>query len=204
MAIQNVVFDIGNVLVRWDPQAVVLEYFGPTVDIADYTRRIFSGTSDFWRALNLGHYTEAEAIARYHQDFELSIPELTDLVHKAYHSLVPLPESVALLEAVHQAQIPLYSITDNVHEIMTFLKTTCPFLSYFKDIVVSADLGILKPNPKIYQTLLKQHYLIPETTVFIDDLAPNVIGAQKLGMQGIQFQTAATCRTALETLGLSF
>ncbi len=204
MSIQNVVFDIGNVLVHWDPQAVVRTYFGSTVDVVDYTTRIFSGTSDFWRSLNLGHYTEAQAIRHYHQDFELTIPELTELVHAAYRSLVPLPESVALLEAVHEAQIPLYSITDNVHEIMAYLKTTCPFLSYFKDIVVSADLGILKPNPKIYQTLLKKNSLTPAATVFIDDLAPNVIGAQKIGMHGIQFQKAADCRLALQALGLSF
>ena len=117
-------------------------------------------------------------------------------------SLTPLDGSFELLEEIYNLGIPLYSITDNVKEIVSFLKTKYNFFDKFIGVVISANIGVLKPSEKIYQYLLDRYQLVPQDTVFIDDLHTNVEGARMVGMEGIHFSDAAACRNELKRLGV--
>jgi putative hydrolase of the HAD superfamily len=117
-------------------------------------------------------------------------------------SLIPLDGSFELLEEIYNLGIPLYSITDNVKEIVSFLKTKYNFFDKFIGVAISAHIGVLKPCEKIYQYLLDRYQLVPQDTVFIDDLHANVEGARMVGMKGIHFSDAASCRNELKRLGV--
>jgi putative hydrolase of the HAD superfamily len=96
----------------------------------------------------------------------------------------------------------VYALTDNVVEIVEYLKATYEFWPLFDGATVSAELGMLKPQPEIYHALLSQHGLEASDTVFIDDMPCNVEGAKAAGITGIQFNDVFQCERELLALGI--
>lgn len=202
MVIKNIVFDIGNVLLRWEPLYIITKNFSDIIDPVPLACQIFE--SDIWRDLNLGKITEEEAIALYSSNLEeITVQQLTDLMKTVKISLTPVTGSLELLKNIYNSSISLYSITDNVQEIMSFLRNKYDFLKVFRDIIVSSEVGVLKPSKTIYLHLINKYQLIPDETVFIDDLSKNVEGANLVGMHGIHFSTAHDCKIKLRQLGVN-
>ena len=198
MAYKNIVFDVGNVLVRWDPQFIVNHVFPEDDDPAKLMLKIFK--SQTWYDLNLGTLTENGAIDRYHQQLGIDVPRLEHLLQTVKESLVLVPGSVELLQRLHDKPFNLYALTDNTLSIMAYLKNKYSFWSLFKGIVVSAEVGYLKPSKEIYHYLLEHHQLKAGETLFIDDHAPNVEGAKAMGIEAIQFTHIEQCIEALREL----
>ena len=202
LSIQHIVFDVGNVLVRWDPAGIVEQVFAndhpSATALANLTQQIFK--SEIWMDLNRGKFTERDAIQLYHGTLGIDISRLEIMMQTVKASLTPIGGSFDLLHKLHQANYPLYALTDNTKEIMAYLKKKYDFWRLFKGIVVSAEFGVLKPSAEIYQHLLTSYHLIPEQTVFIDDLLQNVEGARKLKMHAIQFENAKKCFEELQQL----
>ena len=198
---ENIVFDLGNVLVKWSPEDILATVFPDNPHTKDLAQKFFK--TPIFYDLNLGKITEQEAACLYSHQLDLPIYIVENVLKTAKESLIPVEGSFELLEDAYNAGIPLYSITDNVHEFMQHLKEQYTFLDKFQGIIVSAEIGVLKPSEKIYRCLLDLYNLNAEETVFIDDLKKNVEGAEKVGMKGIQFTNAITCRQKLIELGFS-
>jgi putative hydrolase of the HAD superfamily len=148
--------------------------------------------------LNLGKITIEEAIKLCSGSLDISEDQMTSLMDALKKSQTPIPGSVELLKKLQTlVGINLYSITDNIKELIEYHKRHSEFPRYFKDIIVSADLGILKPDPRIYKHLLDKHNLIPTESVFIDDLITNVNGALSIGMHAFQFTNMIDCEKQL-------
>lgn len=199
MPIKNIVFDVGNVLFRWDPLSVVLHTFPDVSDPHELAKLIFK--HQIWFDLNLGHINEAQAIALYRARFTEHQPHFNKLMDNVRDSLLPLYESIALLKHLNN-HYSLYALTDNTIEIMAYLKSHYDFWPLFKGIVVSAEVGQLKPSEEIYRHLLDTYSIHPHETLFIDDHLPNVLGAQKVGIQAIQFHSIEQCLEDLKRLGI--
>jgi len=192
MANNCVIFDLGNVIARWDYLGILQAIF-PGQNHQD----LYLGMRCGWIDWNLGKVTEPELKDQYHQ--ELSIPyeqldRMFDLV-KSSHTL--LPGSYELLADLRQAGAQLYSITDNTKEIIAYHQKQSNFLHFFIDVVVSADVGVVKPDPALYLTLLQRNKLQADQCVFIDDIEANIKGAQAVGISGILFTSADQARAAL-------
>ena len=200
-SIKNVVFDIGNVIVRWAPLEIIRLTFGNDRDHQELAKAIFQ--SDTWMDLNKGFISEEEAKVRYQTSLGLSDLECERLFYYVKHTQLQIFGSVDLVKRVKASGYNVYALTDNVHEIVAYLKSTYSFWSLFEGATVSADLGLLKPQAAIYQALLKQNDIEPSETVFIDDMPYNVEGAKAEGIAAIQFENAAQCEEALKALGLS-
>ncbi|SBS31745.1 Alpha-D-glucose-1-phosphate phosphatase YihX [Marinomonas spartinae] len=200
--IKNVVFDIGNVMVRWSPIEVVRLTFGNMEDMEQYAKDLFH--SRIWVYLNKGLVTEAEAKHQYQASMGLSESECERLFYYVKHSQILLFGSVDLLKRVKAAGYGVYALTDNVVKTVEYLQSTYDFWSEFDGVVVSANIGVMKPQAEIYQLLLCQYDLTASETVFIDDMSYNVEGAEAVGMPAIQFKNAEQCELALKELGLSF
>ncbi|WP_367990256.1 HAD family hydrolase [Vibrio sp. NTOU-M3] len=199
--IKNVVFDVGNVLVRWAPEEIVRLTFGNDVDVQVKAKAIFG--HELWLALNRGEFTEEDVKKQYQIELGLSEDELDTLFFYVKESLIPIYGSLALLRALKSQGYKVYALTDNVHEIVTFLKQRYEFWHEFDGAIVSAEVGCLKPGKEIYHHLLAQYDLNPEQTVFLDDMLPNVEGAQQVGIHGIQFLNAQQATQALNKLGVT-
>ena len=196
------VFDIGNVLVKWAPHGVVARLFPNHPNTQELNHQIFK--SPTWMDLNRGKMTEKEAILTYHQELGISIFKLEELMEQVKLSLSPIEGSFELLDKLHSKGFSIYSITDNVREIIHFEKQRYTFFDKFLGMAISADIGVLKPNEEIYRYLLKTYHLKAEECVFIDDLLINIEGAKRIGMHGIQFVTAESCGDELNKLGVEF
>ncbi len=195
--IKNIIFDIGNVLIKWQPAEVVKDVF-PDEDAVILTQLIFK--SPLWLDLNRGKMTEKEIIQIYHQTLGIDIAKLNKLMQMIKESMLPVDGSFDLLLNLSQSHYSLYALTDSVHEIMAYLKSKYDFWNLFKGIVCSADVGYLKPMPEIYMKLIQEYAINPAESVFIDDHPPNVEGARSIGMNSIQFFSARQCVNELNTI----
>lgn len=202
MNIKNVVFDIGNVMVRWSPQEIIRLTFSERVDINDTAQKIFQ--SESWFDLNKGLLTENETKNRLRSQFELTEQVVDTLFYYVKQTQIPLYGSMDLLVRVKAAGYGVYALTDNVIDIVEFLQQTYDFWPLFDGAVVSAEVGLLKPQPEIYQRLLLDNQLIAEETIFLDDMPHNVKGAQAVGMHAFQFEDAWQAERMLkERFGVS-
>ncbi len=114
-----------------------------------------------------------------------------------------IEENVAVLEDLHQQKnVRLYAITNWSAETFPVAQQRFPFLSYFEDTVVSGSLKMVKPDPRIYQTLLDRQPIVPEQAIFIDDVQENVAGAEALSIHGIHLTPKTNLRQALQKLGM--
>ncbi|ELU49514.1 HAD family hydrolase [Vibrio campbellii] len=186
--IKNVVFDVGNVLVRWSPIEIVRLTFGNDVDAEALAKDLF--TSAIWLDLNKGLITETQAKQRYQLEKQLSESEAERFFYYVKHTQLLIYGSVDLLKRIKSAGYRVFALTDNVVEIVEYLKATYDFWPLFEGTTVSAELGLLKPQPEIYQSLLETHQLLAKETVFLDDMPYNVEGARKVGIEAIQFKHA--------------
>lgn len=200
MQASNLIFDVGNVLIRWSPLEIVKSFFPLEQNPHDLAVKIFK--SQIWFDLNLGKLTEKEAILVYSQHLDLPASTVEALMAAVRESLIPLDGSFELLDELYHQGIPLYSITDNIVEIIDYLKKRYNFFDKFKGVVVSGEIGVLKPSPIIYQTLLDTYNLTPQECIFIDDLEKNILGAKEVGIHGIVFSDAQQCRQELRRLGV--
>jgi putative hydrolase of the HAD superfamily len=196
--IKNVVFDVGNVLVKWAPYEVIKGLF-PERNPEEFYQQMRL----IWIDLNLGRMTEEEAIVLYQNQLAISKDQISRLMNEFKTHQTPIPGSLVLLKKLEILGMNLFSITDNIKEIMEYHRKNSEFIGYFKDIVVSADIGVLKPDARIYQHLLNKHHLSPSETVFIDDLKKNVEGALAVGMSAIQFTDVQSCEVQLIELGVA-
>ncbi|WP_059017768.1 HAD family hydrolase [Vibrio coralliirubri] len=199
--IKNVVFDVGNVIVRWAPLEIARLTFGDTEELESRSRSIFQST--IWMDLNKGFLTESEAKLRYQQELDLSPLECDRLFYYVKQTQILLHGSVELIERVKRSGYGVYALTDNVVEIVEYLKNTYQFWALFDGAAVSAELGMLKPQPEIYQALLSDYGLKASETVFLDDMPYNVEGARTVGMAAIQFTNAVQCENSLQALGVN-
>lgn len=201
MTIQNVVFDIGNVLVRWDPQSIVENAFGKERAAEAFVRSIFPG-KDVWLPLNLGEITLEQAMHRYRDQLGLTVQETDRLWFHLLKSLTPIPGAIEFMEQLKSMDIRLFALSDNVHEIVSHLKAEHDFWPHLEGAVISAEVGMLKPDPEIYRHLLTTHQIEAANTLFFDDLEKNVAGAKSVGIEAFVFTTVAQAKTDMHRLGL--
>ncbi|EGQ9573793.1 HAD family phosphatase [Vibrio alginolyticus] len=200
--IKNVIFDVGNVLVRWSPVEIVRLTFGGSVESEKMAQMLFS--SQIWKDLNKGTISEREAKQRYQREHQVTTEEMDRFFYYVKHTQILLYGSIELLKRVKRAGYGVYALTDNINEIVEHLRTTYEFWPLFDGAIISSEVQLLKPQAEIYQTLLSKYQLNPEETVFLDDMPYNVEGAQAVGMAAIQFENAQQCELELKAMGVNF
>ena len=207
MTIRAVVFDFGGVLFDWNPQHLYRKL------ITDYHERHHFLESICTQAWN----TEQDAgrsLAEGTRHLVEQYPQHQALIQAYYerwHEMLrgSLPDGVAILEALHAADMPLFGLTNWSAETFPYARANYPFLQRFRDIVVSGELKQIKPDAAIYEASLAQvraHLpdIEPRELVFIDDVAGNVDAAVALGWQGIHHVSAERTAAGLRELGVRF
>jgi 2-haloacid dehalogenase len=194
-----VVFDLGGVLVDWDPRylydrllpAHEVDAFLDEVGFAAWNREQDAGAS--W----------AEAVHR-HGDLYPHRRELLAAYPARFTETLggEVPGSVALLRELHDAQVRLLALTNWSAETFPHARARFDWLDLFEDVVVSGVEGIAKPDPAIFRLLLERHGLSAATTVFVDDSPANIHAAADLGLTALLFRTAEDLRADLSRLGL--
>lgn len=184
-SLNAVVFDIGNVLIRWDPRLLYRKVF-TRVDMTADARMVdwFLTTvcTEDWnieqdRGRSIAD-AEHEAIGR-HPDFAPQIRAF----YGRFQEMIPgeIPETVAALRQAKASGFPLHGLTNFGAETFPRTAARFDFLRSFDTVVVSGDEGVIKPDPAIFHILIERAGLDPQRTAFIDDSAANIRSAAELG-----------------------
>jgi len=203
LPVDAVVFDLGNVLIRWDPVAAVAAAVGVERATAFLTGENF----DFpgWNAAHDAgrpwDESEAEAIAA-HPHLE---EEIRGYRKHFFLSLVDeIAGTVEILRELHAAEVPVLALTNWSAETFPVALERFDFLDLFEDIIVSGEEGVAKPDPQIFEILKERvsHLAGLDDCVFIDDSLANVAAAREAGMDAIHFTDPEHLRHDLVARGL--
>jgi 2-haloacid dehalogenase len=197
----NVVFDLGGVLIDWNPRYLYRKMFpGDDAGMEHFLAHVCTPE---WNVCQDAGRPLAEAYA-------LLVTEHPDKRHlieawgARFDEMMagPIEETVAILAELRARGTPLYALSNWSDETFHYALARFEFLGWFRHIVVSGRLKLAKPDPRIYQHLLDGQQLDPARTLFIDDAPHNVAGARALGIHAIHFTTPSALRQSLRELSL--
>ena len=198
----TIVFDLGGVLIDWNPEYVFLKEFrGDREKMNWFFENIC--TSAWNKQQDAGHSLEQATRKRI-----TLFPEHERLIRMYYGEWeqmlgYELTGTVEILKKLHQSpDYTIYALTNWSGETFPVALQKFSFLSWFKGIVVSGDEKHVKPDPSIYKLLLERYGLDATTCVFIDDRADNVQAAVDLGFNGIQFSNDHQLHKQLNDLNI--
>ena len=200
MAINTLIFDLGGVLIDWNPEYVFREVI-PEPERRQY---FFENICTHeWNVEQDAGRSLAEATAMLVAQWPEWEPEIRAYYDRWEDMLGgPIPETVELLREIRdEGRLRLLALTNWSAETFPVALERYDFLHWFEGIVVSGAEKTRKPFPKIYQTLLQRYDVEPERAAFTDDSLANMQGAEAVGIKGIHFQNAAQLREALVQLG---
>jgi len=184
--LQNIIFDMGGVLIRWDPP-----FFMSRMGLCAEDQNLIMDTvfrSHDWYLADLGELEEADVEERV-------LPRLPQRLHEAVHYLIfhwdeltePIPGMAQLARDLKAAGLGIYLLS-NASRRQPEYWHKIPGSEVFDGTVVSGFLKCLKPSASIYQHLLDTYHLKAEECLFIDDSPANAEGAKKVGMDGFAFK----------------
>ena len=130
--------------------------------------------------------------------------QLIDAWFQRYDEMLagPISGTVDVLQELNSHRVPLYALSNWSAETFPAALKRFAFLKWFRGVMLSGEVKLLKPDPRIFKVFLETFALEPALTVYIDDREPNVEAATACGMRGIVFTNAATLRIELIGLGL--
>ena len=198
-----VIFDVGRVLYRWEPR-LLYERLIPDGEALDaFLRDVVTIPWHFQHDAGRNFAeTSAELIAAHPHHAELIqawAPRFLDTIPG------PVEGMPALVDELHGRGLPLYALTNFSHEFWpSFRAREAAMFDRFRDILVSGEEKLVKPDPAIYALALRRFGLEAARTVFIDDSEPNVTAAADAGLIALQFTDEPTLRRELVYLGLLY
>ena len=199
--IRAVVFDLGGVLIDWDPLPALAVALGD-----DEARRLMAAEDFDFYAWN-AHQDAGRPFDEGEAEVASTHPHWAEHVRGYFphyaHSLVgERSATVAVLRDVVAAGFPAYALTNWSAETFHHAEQQFGFLADFTDVLVSGKLRLLKPEPAIYRELLRRTGTRPEETFFTDDSARNVEGARAVGLDAVQYADADQLRRELMARGV--
>ena len=183
--IRNVIFDFGQVMVRFDPAYMVSKYINDPADCALAEEVLFDRL--YWDKLDHGTITDEEVI----EFSRARLPKhLHDVIETVYYNWIyNLPPITGMRELVRELRskgIHVYLLS-NISTYFSAHAHEIPCLSEFEDCVFSAVCGKVKPNAEIFAYLCGRNGLNPTECLFVDDNAANIAGAEAFGIRGYLF-----------------
>ena len=197
----TVVFDIGNVLLDWDPRYLYRSIFDDEERMEWFLAEVCTPA---WNIEQDRGRTFKDAVAELvavHPHLEAEIRAFDERWPETVSRVID--GSLDILQTLRAQQVPNYAITNFSAEKFADARRIWPFLDTFDGIDVSGEHRLLKPDPAIYRLLLDTHGLAAGDCVFIDDSVKNVDGARAVGMHALHFTGPETLRDDLRGLGFA-
>lgn len=180
MAIKNIVLDMGNVLLSWEPEAFSRRAAGNEEDAAVLNSALFDTPE--WILKDAGQIDDGEVL-------RISLARTPERLHDTLRALfaqwpgwmAPIPGAEAFTRKVKEAGLKLYLLSNAGKRFPRAMEKQ-PFYPRFDGMMVSAHEKVAKPDPRIYQRLYERFSLLPGECLFVDDMAANVEAAERTGM----------------------
>lgn len=201
-AIDSIIFDLGGVLIDWNPEYVYLDVFnGDREKMKWFFQNIC--TND-WNENQDAGYPLSKATAERIELF----PEHEELIKMFYGRWEEMlgdeiEETVAILkQLIDSKKYKIVALTNWSHETFPKALKKFEFLQWFEGIIVSGVEKTRKPFNDIYDLTLKRYNITSENSIFIDDNLRNVQAAESLGINGIHFKSASLLKKQLEDFNI--
>ncbi|WP_211279321.1 HAD family hydrolase [Pandoraea oxalativorans] len=200
--VDTVIFDLGNVLIQWNPRHLFTKIFGD--DEAAMEHFLSEVCNAEWNEQqDRGRPWKeaiADAVAR-HPAHESNIRAYFD----RWEEMIPgeIEGTVKILEQLRDLNVRLLALTNWSAETFHIAEARFPFLKWFEGIVVSGRERLIQPDPAIFNLIIERYHLRPEATAFIDDSVRNVEAAERAEMRGVHFRGPDELRAQLRAMGFS-
>ena len=181
--INNLVFDLGNVLISFDPEQYLLMKNYPPAIRNTILKDIFY--SEEWLKLDNGDITTKEAIDSIASRSVLKREEIVVVFNFRSDIMYPINSNVQLLSALKKRNFKLYYLSNFPLDVFEEIKSDYYFFRYFDGGIISSEVKLSKPDLRFYRLLLEKYALLPDESLFIDDLEINVKAAETVGMKGL-------------------
>lgn len=198
--LRAIVFDLGGVLIGWDPRLLYRKLFDDDAAIDRFFHEVdFYG----WNIEQDRGRTFDEGVAELSARF----PHYAEFI-RAYDERYPesltgaIQPTVEVLSKLRQAGYPLYALSNWSAEKYEYARAHFDFLNWFDTIIVSAHVKLVKPDPRIFELLLERIGRTANECIFIDDSVTNIHAAQALGFHAIRFESAAQLILDLQKFGI--
>lgn len=196
----TVVFDLGGVLIDWNPRHLYRKLFAREDAMEEFLAEICTGA---WNVEQDRGRPFAEATAllverhpHHRAMIEAYFDRWTEMLNGPIHG------TVAVLEELHGRGVPLFALTNWSAETWPLAQPSFPFLQRFRGILVSGQVGMIKPDPAIFRRLMEQFALRADRCVFIDDSPANARAAAECGFHAHHFRGPEALRGFLVDRGL--
>jgi 2-haloacid dehalogenase len=196
-----VVFDLGGVLIDWNPRYLYRKLFagdeaGMERFLSEICTQEWNERQDAGRAF---HDAAAELVERFPDR-----AELIEAFGTRFDEMMagPIAGTVEILSELRGRGVPLHALSNWSAETFPLARRRFDFLGWFDGLVISGEEKVIKPDPRIFRILFERYAIAPERAVYIDDNPRNAAAASALGLFGIHFSDPAALRRALEQLGL--
>lgn len=200
-SIKHVVFDIGRVLITWDPEKPFRRLIPDDAERAHFLTHVCSPAWNLEQDRGRS-WQDAEALLiAEHPDHEAYIRAY----RKHWREMVTpeIPQSVAILRHLMATGMDVTMLTNFASDTFREAQAMYPFLTETRGVTVSGDVKVLKPDPNIYRIHTEGFSLDPAVTLFIDDSAANIEGAKAFGWQAALFESPEKLRRDLLDFGLA-
>ncbi|MEP5936765.1 MAG: HAD family phosphatase [Erythrobacter sp.] len=195
-----VVFDVGRVMFQWQLRALFEKLIEDSAECDWFLENVITEEWHFQhdRGVPLAEMLPAR-IAEY-PDQALRIAAYA----ARFNETVPgsVPGTLAIIEELHQAKVPLFCLTNFGDELFAAFRATQPVFEMFEDIIVSGEERVAKPNPRIYEIVEQRSGLPGRSLIFTDDNPANIAAARDRGWHAHLFSDAPAFRAELVKLGL--
>lgn len=189
--IKNIIFDIGNVLVTFDPLMYFSQYFDMNTN-AFLSQTVFD--SDEWLQVDQGLLSEAQAKTIFLNRFPQYHDELEILFTKWKGLMVLKEDTFQFLKELKDEGYRIYLLSNIGDESYEYCTNHFPFFECIDGCVYSYQEKLVKPNEQLYQCLLERYQLVPKECIFMDDALSNIETAHRLGIHAILFKDCASAK----------
>ncbi len=198
--LKNFVFDIGNVLLSFKPREYLEEKIPDEKQRKEFYKEVF--LSKGWEQLDRGTVSKDEVIENIYER-KPHLKPLMETVFKGWEDLLkPIDGTVEILETLVENGYKAYALSNFHREAFQRAYDTYQFMELFKGLVISAHVNYLKPEPEIFQYLIKRYELDPLESLFIDDTRENIITAAEIGFQTFHFTNSGELKFYLQNRGI--
>jgi len=198
--IRAVIFDLGGVVLDWNPRYVYRHYFDTPERIEQFLEEIDFPSWNVQQAmgrpfaegvaiLSAQYPQYASLIRAYHEHWELSVAG-------------PIHGTVEIAGALKSAGYPLYALSNWSAETFPLARDRYDCLQLFDGTIISGEVGLAKPDPRIFELLLQRVHLLAQECLLIDDAAQNIAAAERLGFRTIRFQSPDQLREQLQEMNM--
>lgn len=191
----DIVFDIGNVILEWNPQKLLDSLFSCKTENKEAMENIIA--HEDWQMLDKGTLSLEEAISRANDRCNMEVNKIRKLFEETPKSLIPIQKTVDVIMELSEKGYSLYVLSNMHKHSFEYLSGAYDIWKHFSGIVISSHIKSIKPEPEIFEYLIGTYNLIPRNTVFLDDLKCNIATAKKFGLNTIHVKNASQSKEEL-------